>query len=122
MPAKYKPIFLALIVSILFFPMAFWIRKFTQIDPVVRPKVGFNPVECYQCKECSCEFTIDSGESYRLSRYDKTVCKVGHEAINKGIKEQLSYMTVEMRIPEYRQFIDCLRWYSKHPSTYGSFK
>jgi hypothetical protein len=122
MPEKYKPLFLALMVAILFLPMAFWVRKFTLLDPVVRPKVAFNPLQCYQCRECSCEFTLEDGLSYRLGRYDKTICKIGHEEINEGIDKRLSYMTVEMKIPEYREFIDCLKWYSKHPSTYGGLR
>jgi hypothetical protein len=116
---KYKPLFLALAVSILFFPLAFYVRKFTQIDTPAHLKVGFNPLACYQCRECSCEFTLNDGDTYKLSQYDKTICKVGQDAINEGLNNKLSYMTVEMKVPEYRKFMDCLKWYSNHPSSFS---
>lgn len=116
---KYKPLFLALAVSILFFPLAFYVRKFAQIDTPKHLEVSFNPTACYQCRDCSCEFTLDDGSSYKLSKYDKTVCKVGQDPINEGLKKGLDYMTVEMKVPEYRQFMDCIKWYSNHPSTFS---
>ncbi len=116
---KYKPLFLALAVAILFIPLSIHIRKFANIDRPLKYAVNFNPMECYACRGCPCEFTLDDDSSYLLNRYDKSVCKVDYNEINRGMREGLTNMSVEMSIRDYREFSDCLKWYSEHPSTYG---
>ena len=116
---KYKPLFLALAVAVLFVPLALYVRKFTEIDRPLRYSVSFNPTECYACRGCPCEISLNDGKDYVLNRYDKSVCKIDYREINRGMREGLTNMSVEMSIPEYREFSDCLKWYSEHPSTYG---
>lgn len=111
-----KSIFLALAVAILFVPLAISVKKFTSYDTSINFRVTFDPVTCYGCKGCPCKYTLNNGDSYILSSYDKRQCTTDHEKINEGIKENAERITIELEVEEYRKFYDCLRWYSAHPT------
>ena len=116
---KYRSLTLALAVAIMFVPASVYIKKFAEINKPIQESVTFDPVACYECKSCSCRFSTSQGGAYILNRYDKTVCKVDYNEINRGVREGLSSMTVNMQIRDYKEFEDCAKWYSQHPSSFG---
>jgi len=111
-----KSIFLALAVAILFIPLAFFVKKFATYDTATNFRVTFNPATCYECKDCPCKYTLNNGDSYILSSYDKKYCITDYEKINEGIESRSDIITVELTVKEYRKFYDCLKWYSLHPT------
>ena len=111
-----KPIFLALAVAILFVPFAIIVKKFSTYDTATNFRVTFDPITCYQCQDCPCKYTLNNGDSYILSSHDKNYCTTDHEKINEGIKESAERITIELEVPAYRKFYDCLKWYTVHPT------
>jgi len=111
-----KSIFLALAVGILFVPLAMSVKKFATYDTAINFSVTFDPVTCYGCKDCPCKYTLNNGDSYILSSFDKRHCTTDHEKINEGIKNNMESITIDLKVKEYRKFFDCLKWYSAHPT------
>ena len=103
---KSKALLIGLFLAILLIPITMYIRKFNRLEALERHKVKFDPITCYECKDCPCEFTLDDNKVYLLNKYDKTVCKIGYKEINKGIEKGLTSMTVELSVSEYMTFSD----------------
>lgn len=108
---------LAFSIALLFIPMVLIVKKVTSYDNSVNFRVSFDPVSCYDCKDCPCKYTVNNGDSYILSSFDKNQCTSDHDKINEGIEKGLDSITVEMSVKQYRKFFDCVKWYSLHPTT-----
>ena len=99
-----------------FIPTTMIVKKFTSYDTAVNFRVSFDPVTCYACRDCPCEYELNNGDKYFLTSYDKNYCTTDHEEINTAIENELDRITIELEIPEYRNFYDCLKWYTTHPT------
>lgn len=112
---QYKGPFLLICILILLAPFGIYVKKFTSIETTSNLRVSFNPMECYACPGCPCEYEINNN-TYRLSKNDKSLCKVPYYYISQGIEKKSKQFSVTLSQDEYETLQSCLEWYSKHPS------
>jgi len=113
--AKFTAI--ALVVFFISLPLFLSVKKVVSYDISTNFRVSFDPITCYKCRDCTCKYTVNNGDTYILNKTDKNRCTTDHEIINKGIKAGAKEVTVEFEVPEYAKFFDCIKWYSLHPSS-----
>jgi len=116
--SNFRNGFLLFAIGTLLIPFSIYVKKFSQIPDPLKFMVSFNPMECYACRNCPCEYILDDNVKYKLNKADKVRCSVDYMQINKGIDKNLKIMTVEMNVQEYKDFHDCVQWYSQYPSIY----
>ena len=115
---NFRGLILALVVAVTSVPIVLSVRQFATYNTSTNFRATFDPLTCYKCRNCPCQFTLNNGQKYTLNRVDKNRCITDHEVINEGIKKGLDSVTVEFEVSTYGKFYDCLRWHSAHPSPY----
>ncbi|OGC45993.1 hypothetical protein A2V49_01970 [candidate division WWE3 bacterium RBG_19FT_COMBO_34_6] len=105
----------------MFLPIAYYTQKFTAISAPVNFDITVDPMICYKCVECPCEYTLRNGKKYILNRVDKTRCILDSNLIVDAMKKKQKELIFTLKIPEYADFYDCLTWYTVHPSNPSDF-
>ncbi|RJR27364.1 hypothetical protein C4561_02315 [candidate division WWE3 bacterium] len=72
--------------------------------------VQFNPVACFSCYGCNCEYTVDRKTTYKLNEFDKTKCldfqgDIGAESASVSLDSK-----------EFDEFLKCVKQYDGIPS------
>ena len=111
---------LALVVALISIPVVWAVKQFATYDTGTNFRVTLDPITCHKCRNCPCTYTLNNGDTYVLNKVDKNRCTTDSETINSAIKAGLDSVTVEFTVKTYGKFLDCLRWYSIHPSPYNS--
>jgi hypothetical protein len=73
--------------------------------------VSFNPISCFSCYGCSCDYNIDHRRKVTLNEFDKNKC-----LDYKSTDTAKETVTITLEDKAYENFLNCVAEYSKNPT------
>lgn len=110
--------FLLLFVIGALLSFGYFLYKFANIVKPVGSyfEVQVDPQICFICKGCPCEYTFPDGDTYTLTNLDQHKCNTAGNIFSYDFETNTKNTSIFLRIPDYVNFSNCVKWHAKHPS------